>query len=108
MELICLFFIKQLGSPGGSVVKNLPANTGGMGSVPGSGRSPEEGNGDPLQYAWLGNPVDRRAWQGYRSRGRKRVGMQLSQQEGILLPETSNDLMVIYQLKPALSTTLCI
>ena len=71
MELICLFFIRQLGSPGGSVVKNLPANTGGMGSIPGLGRSPEEGNGDPLQYAWLGNPVDRRAWQGYRSRGRK-------------------------------------
>ena len=48
--------------PGGSVVKNPPANAGDMGSIPGSGRSPEEGNGDPLQYSCLGNPMDRRAW----------------------------------------------
>ena len=34
------------------------------GSVPGLGRSPEEGNGKPLQYSCLGNPMDRRAWQG--------------------------------------------
>ena len=44
------------GFPGNSVVKNLPANAGAMGSIPGSGRSPEEGNGDPLQYFCLGNP----------------------------------------------------
>ena len=44
------------------MVKNPPANAGDVGSIPGSGRSPEEGNGDPLQYSCLGNPMDRRAW----------------------------------------------
>ena len=44
--------------PDGSVVKNPPANAGDMGSIPGSGRSPGEGNGNPLQY-----PMDREAWQ---------------------------------------------
>ena len=48
--------------PGGSVVKNLPANTGDMSSIPGSGRSPGEGNGNPLQYSCLENLIDRRAW----------------------------------------------
>ena len=37
--------------PGDSVVKNLPANAGDVGSTPGSGRSPGEGNGNPLQYS---------------------------------------------------------
>ena len=40
-----------------------PANTGDMGSIPGSGRSPEEGSGNPLQYSCLENPMDRGAWQ---------------------------------------------
>ena len=47
------------------VVKNLPANAGDVqdaGSIPGSGRCPEEGNGNPLQYSSLENPMDRRAW----------------------------------------------
>ena len=51
--------------PSVSEVKNLPANaedTGDEGSVPGLGRSPGEGNGNPLQYSCLGNPMDRRAW----------------------------------------------
>ena len=47
--------------PGGSVVKNLPANAGDTGSIPGSGRSPGEENGNPLQYSYLGNPMDRAA-----------------------------------------------
>ena len=51
-----------MGCPGGSVVENLPVNAGDMGSIPGSGRSSGEGNGNPLQYSWLGNPTDRRAW----------------------------------------------
>ena len=42
--------------------KNLPANAGNMGSIPGSGRSPGEGNGNPLQYSCLENPRDRGAW----------------------------------------------
>ena len=48
---------------GGSVVKNPPANAGGAGSIPGSGRSPGEGNGNPLQYSCLGNPMDKEARQ---------------------------------------------
>ena len=42
-----------MGFPGGSVVKNLPANAGDMGLTPGLGRSPEEGNSYPLQYSCL-------------------------------------------------------
>ena len=49
--------------PGGSVVKNLPANAGDVGLIPGSGRSFGGGNGNPLQYSCLGNPMDRGAWQ---------------------------------------------
>ena len=48
----------QKGFPSGSVVKNLPANTGDAGS----GRSPGEGNRKPLQYSYLGNSMDSRAW----------------------------------------------
>ena len=44
-------------------VKNLPAKPGGPGSTPGSGRSSGEGNGNPLQYFRLGNPMDRGSWQ---------------------------------------------
>ena len=51
------------GFSGGSVVKNPPANAGAVGSISGSGRSPGEGNGNPLQYSCLGNPMDRGAWQ---------------------------------------------
>ena len=46
-------------------VKNLPANAGGIrdvASVPGSGRFPEEGHGNPLQYSCVENPLDRGAW----------------------------------------------
>ena len=46
----------------GSAVNNLPANSGNTGSIPGSGRSPGEGNGNPLQYSCLENPMDRGAW----------------------------------------------
>ena len=52
-----------MGFPGNSVVKNLPANTGDAGLIPGSGRFPGEGNGNLLQYSCLGNPMDGRAWQ---------------------------------------------
>ena len=45
-----------------SVVKNPPASAGDLGSIPGSGRSPGEGNGNPLQYSCLENPMDRGAW----------------------------------------------
>ena len=49
--------------PGGSVVKNPPANARNTGSIHGVGRSPGEGNSNPLQYSSLGNPMDRGAWQ---------------------------------------------
>ena len=52
-----------LGSPGGSVVKNSPANAGDTDLVPGLGRSTRVKNSDPLQYSCLGNPTDRGAWQ---------------------------------------------
>ena len=52
------------GFPGGPVVKNPPANAGDVGSIPGSGRLPGEGNGNPLQYCCLENPMDRGAWWG--------------------------------------------
>ena len=51
-----------MGFPGGSVVKNLPANAGNTGSVPGLGRSTREGNGNPLQDSCMENPMDREAW----------------------------------------------
>ena len=44
------------------MVKNLPAVQGDTGSVPGSGRSPGGGHGNPLQYSCLENPMDRGAW----------------------------------------------
>ena len=44
------------------MVKNLPANVGDAGSIPGLSRSPGEGNGNPLQYSCLDNPMDRGAW----------------------------------------------
>ena len=44
------------------VVKNLPANTGDVGLIPGLGRSPGEGHDHPLQYSCLENPMDRGAW----------------------------------------------
>ena len=48
--------------PVGSAIKNLPANAGDPGSVPGLRRSPGEGNGYPLQYSCLENCMDRRVW----------------------------------------------
>ena len=44
------------------LVKNLTADAGDLGSIPGLGRSPGEGNGNPLQYSCLENPMDRGAW----------------------------------------------
>ena len=48
--------------PGGSEVKASACNVGDPGSVPGSGRSPGEGNGNPLQYSCLENPMDGGTW----------------------------------------------
>ena len=51
------------GFPGDSAVKNLPANAGDVGLIPGLGRSPGEGNGNAFQYSCLGNPMGRGTWQ---------------------------------------------
>ena len=61
----------QGGLPRWLVVKNLPANAidvGDIVSIPGSGRSPGGGNGNPLQYSCLGNPMDKRVWWGRKAR----------------------------------------
>ena len=52
-----------MGFPGGSEVKASASNVGDLGSIPGSGRSPGEGNGNPLQYSCLENPTDGGVWQ---------------------------------------------
>ena len=64
--------IHYLGFPGGSVVKNMPADAGDEDSIPGSGRSPEGGNGNPLQYSCLG-PHEQRSLAGYSPWGHQKV-----------------------------------
>ena len=49
--------VRKIGFLGSSVIKNVPANAGDVGSIHGSGRSPGEGNGNPLQYSCLENPM---------------------------------------------------
>ena len=53
----------RMGFPDGSVVKKSSANVGEASSISGLGRSLREGNGNPLQYSCLGNPMDREDWQ---------------------------------------------
>ena len=60
-------------SPGGSDGKESACSTGDLGSIPGSGISPGEGNGFPFQYSCLENPMDRGAWQAIQSMGLQRV-----------------------------------
>ena len=55
-------FKKYWGFPGGSDGKESACNAGDPGSIPGSGRSPGEGKGNPLQYSCLENPMDREDW----------------------------------------------
>ena len=67
IEMIKKYFLKYMhitmwGFPGDSVLKNLPMNSGDLGSIPGLGRCPAEGNGNPLQGSCLGNLMDRGAW----------------------------------------------
>ena len=52
-------YMSEWGFPGGSVIKNPPANAGDMGLIPWSGRSPRVENGNPLQQSCLGNSMDR-------------------------------------------------
>ena len=59
----CYILYLAWGFPGGSVVKNPPANAGDLGSISGLGRSPGGRNDNPLQYSCLGNSLDRGTWQ---------------------------------------------
>ena len=64
--MVLILSMNTLGFPGGAVAENPLANAGDSrdaGSIPGSGRSPGEGNGYPLQYSCLENPMERGAWQ---------------------------------------------
>ena len=60
------------------MVKNLPGNTGDVGSIPGSGIAPREGNGNSLQYSCLEKSHGQRSLAGYCPRGCKRVGYNLA------------------------------
>ena len=68
-----LMYFLSLGLPGASAVKELPASAGNVGLISGLGRSPGEGNGNPLQYSSLGNTTERGAW------GRQSMGSQTTQ-----------------------------
>ena len=61
VERIALTYIHER-FPGGSEVKAYACNAGDLGSIPGSGRFPEEGNGNPLQYSCLENTIDVGTW----------------------------------------------
>ena len=63
------------GFPGGSDSKESACNSGDLGSIPGSGRSPEEGNGNPLWYSCLESSMDRGAYTGYSPWGHKELHM---------------------------------
>ena len=59
MYILCKYIV---GFPGGSDGKELACNAGDLGSIPGSGRFPGEGNHYPLQYSFVQNSMDRGAW----------------------------------------------
>ena len=65
-----------MGFPGGSDVKKSACSAGDLASIPGSGRFPREGNGNPFQYSCLENPMGRGAWQ-TTVHGVTRVGQDL-------------------------------
>ena len=64
-KYLTVFSTASLDFPGGSVIKNPPANAGDKGLIPGPGRSPREGNGNPLQYTCLGKFHGQRSLVGY-------------------------------------------
>ena len=70
---ISIIFVFPMTFPGSSDGKTSAYNAGGPGLIPGSGRSPGDGNGSPLQYSCLENPMDGGSW-GLQSKGLQRVG----------------------------------
>ena len=69
-----LLLYQEMDCPGGSDGKVSVYNAGDLGLIPGLGRFPGEGNGNPLQYSCLENPMDRGAWCRLLSVGSQRVG----------------------------------
>ena len=67
-----------MGLPGGSDGKESARNAGDLGSIPGSGRSPGEGNGNPLEYSCWDNPMGRGGWRAIQSMGSQRVRQHLA------------------------------
>ena len=93
--------LSMLGFSTGSLVKNLPASAGDLGLIPGSGRSPGEGNGKLLQYSCPENSMNRKVWGatvhgGLQSMGSQGVGHVLA---------TKQLSVSMYFLQPKLSTT---
>ena len=74
-ELSILRLLKAVPFPGGSDGKASAYSAGDLGSISGSGRSPREGNGNPLQYSCLENPMDGGSWLGYSPWGHKESDM---------------------------------
>ena len=78
MDQLCYYFQENVFKqwfPGGSDGKESACIVGGLGSIPGSRRSPGEENGNLLQYSCLENPMDRGAWQGHNPWGHKESDM---------------------------------
>ena len=61
-EVVGICYMTSVGFPGSSVGKESACNAGDLGSIPGSGRAPGEGNGNPLQYSCLENPMNKGIW----------------------------------------------
>ena len=77
MQSNCGNLLLKMDFPGGSVIKNLPANAGDAGSIPGLGRSPGGGHGNPFHYSCLKDSLDREAWKST-VHGVTRVGHNLA------------------------------
>ena len=77
---VCVCVYTCGGFPGGSVVKNLPANAGDAVSIPGSGRSPGGGHGNPFQYSCLENLHGQKSLAGYSPWDQKKSQTRLSNQ----------------------------
>ena len=84
-----IHIMQLLGFPGGSVVENPPARAEGTGLIPGSGRSPGDRNGNPLQYSCLENLMDKGAWWPTAAHGvTKRAGQDLANKGNIhIMPQ---------------------
>ena len=84
------FLLVAVGFPSGSAVKNTPASAGHVGLIPGLGRSPGEGNGNPLQYSCLESHMDRGTWQSIVCGSQSRIRLSNYTTGGpVSCPETS-------------------